>query len=125
MVIEISNSTIPARQPVSANNEGNLKLVAADNTGTARAAETVEEAREVKPEATLSDLKKSVSQLNDLVQSIQRDLQFSLDDVSGRTVITVFDSQTEEVIRQIPSEEVLAIAKNIESLKGILFSAEV
>ena len=66
-----------------------------------------------------------MSQLKDLVQSVQRDLQFSIDDFSGKTVITVLDSRTAEIIRQIPSDEVLALARNIESMKGVLFSAEV
>ena len=70
-------------------------------------------------------LESSVVQLNELVQSIQRDLHFSIDEISGDTVIQVLDSKTEEVIRQIPSEEVLTLARNIETMKGILFSAEV
>jgi len=70
-------------------------------------------------------LESSVVQLNELVQSIERDLHFSIDEASGDTVIQVLDSKTEEVIRQIPSEEVLTLARNIETMKGILFSAEV
>ncbi len=70
-------------------------------------------------------VEENVNRLNDIVQSIQRDLQFSVDDASGKTVVTVLDTQTKEVIRQIPTEQVLALSENIESLKGILFSAEV
>ncbi len=67
----------------------------------------------------------TTKQLNIKMQSIERDLQFNVDEISGDTIITVLDTKTSEVIRQIPSEEVLAIRENIESLKGILFSAEV
>ena len=70
-------------------------------------------------------VEENVSRLNEIVQTIQRDLQFSVDDDSGRTVVTVLDSKTQEVIRQIPTEQVLALSENIENLKGILFSAEV
>lgn len=70
-------------------------------------------------------VEENVSRLNDMVQSIQRDLQFSVDDTSGKTVVTVLDTKTNEVIRQIPTEQVLALSENIENLKGILFSAEV
>ena len=69
-------------------------------------------------------LNETVSRLNEAAQVVKRDLQFRVDDDSGRTVITVLDSETEEVIRQIPPEQVLTLAKNIESLKGMLFSAE-
>ena len=76
-------------------------------------------------EAAQKQLEASVSRLNEFVQSVQRDLEFSIDELSGETVIKVMDSQTEEIIRQIPSEEVLALSRNIETLKGVLFSAEV
>ena len=69
-------------------------------------------------------LNETVSRLNEAVQVVKRDLQFRVDDESGRTIITVLDSETEEVIRQIPPEQVLTLAKNIESLKGLLFTAE-
>lgn len=67
----------------------------------------------------------TADRLNQVSQSIERDLKFTIDEMSGDTIITVLDKKTNEVIRQIPSEEVLAIRENIESLKGILFSAEV
>lgn len=58
-------------------------------------------------------LNQAVSQINDYVQNVQRSLQFSIDEPSGRNVVTVIDTETEEVIRQIPIEEVLTIARII------------
>ncbi len=55
----------------------------------------------------------AVSQINDYVQNIQRSLQFSVDEKSGRDVVTVVDKETDEVIRQIPTEEVLVIARSL------------
>ena len=49
--------------------------------------------------------------LNDHVQFVNRELQFSVDDDSGRMVIKVLDSTTQEVIRQIPGEEALKFAR--------------
>ncbi len=60
------------------------------------------------------ELAKAVSELNDHVQNIQRDLQFGIDEVTGRTVIEIIDSDSKEVIRQIPPEEVLALARTLE-----------
>lgn len=118
-------STSVARQSLSAP-KANLKVV---NTGKPvqqeSRPETNTEVSAADQEAVKERLENSVSQLKDLVQSVQRDLQFSIDDFSGKTVITVLDSKTEEIIRQIPSEEVLALAKSIDSMKGVLFSAEV
>ncbi|WP_083917630.1 flagellar protein FlaG [Uliginosibacterium gangwonense] len=43
-----------------------------------------------------------------------RNLQFSIDEDTGKTVVKVVDPTTKEVIRQIPSEEILAIAKALD-----------
>jgi flagellar protein FlaG len=78
-----------------------------------------------------ADLSKTVDKINELIQGMQRELQFSVDDASGRTVVTVRDSRTREVIRQIPSEEVLAMAERLkeqsesnDKLTGILVQRE-
>ena len=63
-------------------------------------------------------LEKVVSQLNAYIQNTQRDVDFSVDDSTGRVVVRVVDSVSEEVIRQIPSEEMLAISRHlVESLE--------
>lgn len=59
------------------------------------------------------DLKQAVSTLNDFVQNMQRDLQFSLDKESGVMVVKVVDAKSEKVIRQIPSEEALKLARSV------------
>ena len=56
----------------------------------------------------------AVSQLNTYVQSINRNLEFNIDTDSGQIVVKVVDSETDEVIRQIPNEEALYIAKQLD-----------
>ena len=127
MDIEIPNRAIFTESSLPAQNQSNVRQLGSNRT------EQVDQTSQVaSPQLNESELEKgqrlekSVSQLNEIVQSVQRDLEFSIDETSGDTVvIKVLDTKTDEVIRQIPSEEVLAIARNIESLKGILFSAEV
>lgn len=67
------------------------------------------------PQDTAS-LDQAVRDLNGYVQNVQRNLQFDVDDQSGHTVIRVVDSETEEVIRQMPSEEVLTLARHLKEL---------
>lgn len=69
-------------------------------------------------------LEQKLEELSDMVQGRQRDLSFSVDDDSGRTVVKVINSQTEEVVRQIPMEEVLEIARRIESGEGGMLELE-
>ena len=76
------------------------------------------ETQEVDVELSQKALEKVVSQLNAYIQNTQRDVDFSVDDATGRVVVKVIDSESEEVIRQIPSEEMLAISRHlIESLE--------
>jgi flagellar protein FlaG len=63
-----------------------------------------------------ANLEQALQDLNGYVQTVQRNLQFDIDDTSGHTIIRVVDSKTEEVIRQIPSEEVLALARHLKSM---------
>lgn len=65
-----------------------------------------------------------VKQLNEYAQTINREVQFSIDKDSGRTLIKVVDSRTMEVIRQIPSEEVLALDRNLARSDGLVFHAK-
>jgi len=76
------------------------------------------ETQEVEVELSQEALEKVVSQLNAYIQNTQRDVDFSVDDSTGRVVVRVIDSESEEVIRQIPSEEMLAISRHlVESLE--------
>lgn len=71
-----------------------------------------------------TDIEKAVSYLNEYIQSYRRDLHFSVDDDSGRIVVKVVDRETNEIIRQIPSEEAMALASRMEKSNGILLQAQ-
>ncbi len=69
-------------------------------------------------EPTEEALASAVSDINDYIQNVQRSLQFTVDEASGKDVVTVLDKDTEEVIRQFPSDEVLVIARQLAEQKG-------
>ncbi len=80
--------------------------------------ETQTQARDF--EVTQEALEEAVSHLKEYIQSQQRDMDFSVDDKTGRFVVRVIDSQTKELIRQIPSEEILAISRHLaDSLEAL------
>jgi flagellar protein FlaG len=67
----------------------------------------------------------AVAQMNEYIQSTQRDLHFSYDKASGETVVKVLDRSTQEVIRQIPDETFLKLAHSKDSDGNFqLFSAQ-
>ncbi len=85
------------------------------------------------PAVDTAELSEKVTEINDIIRSIQRDLAFNIDEDSGKTVIRVIDSESGELIRQIPSEKVLAIATHLRDVQedtvsggeigqGLLFS---
>ncbi|BAO44298.1 flagellar protein FlaG [Thiolapillus brandeum] len=69
-------------------------------------------------------LTSAVDNLNKYVRAIRRELQFSIDENSGRTVIKVLDAETKEIIRQIPPEEVVLLSKNLGKRESVIFSKE-
>lgn len=69
-------------------------------------------------------LQQAVHDLTQGAQNLQRSLQFSIDESSGRTVIKVIDKLTQEVVRQIPEAEVLELAARLEKSTGRLLQDE-
>lgn len=69
------------------------------------------------------ELNSAVTKLNDFMQnSPQRNLSFSVDENSKELVVVVKDQLTDEVIKQMPTEEALAVAKQIESMLGLILN---
>ena len=65
-------------------------------------------------------LNQALKATKDFVGSINSSLDFSVDEDTGSVVVKVIDKETKEVIRQFPSEEMLSIAKALDSIKGLL-----
>lgn len=66
------------------------------------------------------DVERALMRLNELMQESQRSLRFQVDELSGRTIITVFDETTKEVVRQIPPPELLALVRRLEQAGSLL-----
>jgi flagellar protein FlaG len=57
----------------------------------------------------------AVAHINRVLASASRVLAFSVDEVTGKTVVRVMDQTTGSVVRQIPSEEALALAARLDA----------
>lgn len=67
------------------------------------------------------DVREAADKINKVLQSlVSSNLQFSVDQDSGQTIVRVVDVETKDVIRQIPNEEALAIAKSLGKFQGLL-----
>ena len=82
------------------------------------------------PQAAVIDtLTQTAGDLNRIAQAVQRNLSFSVDAPSGQTVIRVVDTATGDTIRQIPSDEALALAAHLKSMlagdtQGLLIASQ-
>ncbi len=80
----------------------------------------------VEQETDAQQVENAVSKLNEYVQSTARTLNFQVDDESGKTVIKVYDRESDQLIRQIPNELVLELARRLnEEEPSLLFEAQV
>ena len=104
----VSNSTQRTHEKNQAAYSG--KQLPPTNENAPQAAENVVVKKE--------DLSQAVKNLNDYVQNIHRELQFSVDEDSGRTVIKVVDSDTQKVLRQIPPDEILKLARHLSDMEN-------
>lgn len=78
-----------------------------------------------RPEAmSEQELDKLVDSINTSIASVANDVQLQLDRDRNEVVFRIIDTETKELIRQIPSEEVLKISDKLSEIQGILFENE-
>ena len=63
---------------------------------------------------------KAAEDIQNFVKDMGRNLSFSVDDVTGYNVVRVVNPDTNELIRQLPSEELLKIARSMKDLGNVL-----
>lgn len=104
-------------------NSPNLLNYAQPAEKPVRVLQTEVRAVDVKPakpkttEISSADLQQAIDVVNQAVALEQRSLSFSIDDASGRSVIKVVDFETDQLIKQIPTEELLKVAQDIKRLQ--------
>lgn len=69
---------------------------------------------------TLRDVREAVAKIEQVIGPNAQDLRFSIDEDTGTTVIKLIDTQTQTVLRQIPTVEAIEISKSLNKLQGLL-----
>lgn len=77
-----------------------------------------------KNEQNPSKLAQVATELSDMMSMMRKGLAFKVDENSGQAVVTVLDRDTGDVIRQMPSEEALALAEKLSEVTGLLMKTE-
>jgi flagellar protein FlaG len=68
---------------------------------------------------TPEQLKDAVKKVQEYISPFNDALEFSQSEDTGQMVVKIIDRETKEIIRQMPSEEMIAIAKALDSIKGL------
>ena len=115
---QLSNN---ASQPTAAPTSGRTAPPVGTNPSSAAAATPVQSATAAAPPTRSDEVRKAAQQVNAALKATaSSDLQFSVEGDNKDVVVRVVDSQTKELIRQIPSEEMVAMSKAIDNLSGLL-----
>ena len=69
-------------------------------------------------------LERIVKEIEESVGNNNTNLRFRVDEASGRIVVSVVDKETNQVVRHIPSEEVMKLARVMDRLQGLLFNGK-
>jgi flagellar protein FlaG len=116
----ISNTGTPAPRPAAPILQGG-----APTTEAVKASVVVPEPPKQQPPSQ-EQVQKAVESMKQMIESTKpNSLQFSIDDSTGKTIVRVSDAQTGEMIRQIPSEELLEIARSLDKMQGMLLQQKV
>ena len=86
----------------------------------AQAQATVRAGSASKSDPNPEQVRQAVDDIRRAVEPAAHSLNFSIDQESGKTVVRVIDSATQELVRQIPSEEVMSISHALNRLAGVL-----
>ena len=90
------------------------------------------ESKETKESANKTDsqqmsteeVKEVVESFQEMSETIQTKLSFSVDEENNEIVVKIFDKESEELIRQFPSDEMLSLQDKMSDLAGFLFDQQ-
>ncbi len=109
-----------------------LNLTNITQLQTNRSADKVEENRKEKENASQADLQEKgqvqseelLSQIKSLTEDGLYSVRFENDNEAGELIVKVVDRETDEVIRQIPPEELLDLTKRLQDLRGNIVNTQ-
>ncbi|GBG00683.1 hypothetical protein AZSI13_00100 [Azospira sp. I13] len=113
---QTANRTVTEATAATPTAAGIVAAAAERKTVQAEATNRVEQDKPVDKNA----VKDAVHKANQAVAGLRSDLKFTVDDDTGSNVVKFIDVKTKEVIRQIPAQEMLVIAKHLNDLQGLL-----
>jgi flagellar protein FlaG len=110
--LHADSGVVVKETPIARDNEVVSKVVSSSEIKPSNIGQVTQATREV--------VAKAAQQIQDFVHSMGRNLNFSIDQTTGYHVVRVVNPETNETVRQLPSEELLRIAESMEQLNSAL-----
>lgn len=117
MEIRPHTNTVPTPAPLA---DKPVAIASAAARVNAAPTQTVIAAQQPAAAAGEDQVAHALKSINRVLQDRSQDLEFSVDADSARTIVKVVDKSTNEVIRQMPTQEALEIAKALDRLQSLL-----
>jgi len=133
--ISVASSTAPPVSPVKLEAVSNQSVKPTPAQEPIQMADTeVAIAEAIKPREQIrintqtvmsdQDLSAAIQSLNDMMNALDRNINFSVDPGTGKDVVKITDSNTGKTIRQIPAQETLSFIQNLDKMVGLLFDTK-
>ncbi|MCG8111830.1 MAG: flagellar protein FlaG [Candidatus Thiodiazotropha taylori] len=124
VIADLANQYAYKREVPSADGKAGVDV---KSTSSVELQATQSQGHGQQPAIDTAELASKVESLNQLVN---RNLEFSVDDATGQQVLRVIDSDTGEVVRQIPSDQILHVISQVQKasegmLQGVLLDDQV
>ena len=116
MLLSSTNETAPAAVAASAPRTPQIEIRPQAPAVEASAAVKVRDSDRPAP----AEVESALKTLNEFTAMVAQDVRFTMDEESGKTIVKVVDTATQEVLRQFPSAEALSIARSIDKMQGLL-----
>lgn len=118
-------SSAPATNPPRIEPVANKEPAPARDTAQAATALSPSQDASSQPGEQKESVRQAAKRVNDLITGLSSDLKFTVDEETGIQVVKVIDVKTKEIIRQLPAQEMLDIAKRLDELQGLLIREKV
>jgi flagellar protein FlaG len=95
------------------------------NKKTNRQTKSLQEKKEYNQQELEDEVRESVKDVNEIVDKVKEGLSFQIHEDTEELMVQVIDVNTDEVIKELPPEEMLDLKARIHEMVGILIDEKV
>jgi len=114
--------SLPSKQVNSMQKDQTNK---SSNNSSNNKPDSLQEKRKYNQKELEEDVKESVSDINEIVKKVKEDLAFKIHDETDKLMVQIVDLKTQEVIKEMPPEEMLDLQARIHRMVGLLIDEKV